>query len=622
MNPVLTREMRARWRGRSFVFLLGYLLLLAFAVVWLYGEHDTSQVNRFGASSGRASLGSMAQIGHDLFLHLTWMQTLCWMLLAPALTSTSIASEREHGLLEGVQLTPLAPWRIVSGKLLSALGFSALILLASLPIVAVCFLMGGVSPQEFAQALLLQIATATGGALIGLWCSSRSRRANSALSWTFGLIIAWGVSSFVGFILWDSGFTAPAKASLWQQLRHDLCGLLGQTNPILAALLIANPQMMRMGGAARVPGISILAIDAPAWAISSGFQLALGALLFWLATRAVRKPLPDPLWLEPSKKSRQKPLRRRTRTKRGEQSQSEDAADDEQAMDGSASRPVSKWDLPLTAFIRSSNPVFQREARSKFRLRRMPLPHTLAIAAVGLLVLYWYLRLMRLAFATPGSRASVWSTICILGAILLMVVSTLLGAGAFARERESRTWDGLRLSLLTRPQLIAAKLLAPLLACLIYSMPLWPLLALCLLRDGITGQWSPGGVAIEQALGTVGVLAATAWFCTAWAMWVSWRCRRVVVAVGWSMVTLFFAFVLMPVFLTIEADSSRATEQFLMLWHPIFAIIEINSSSQSNPYYTEILARVVWCVIFLLAAGGALLLSLFAQMRREKGNPV
>lgn len=609
MNPILAREMRSRWRGRSFIFLFGYLALLAAAVVWLYGGHYGRS-----AQSGSASLGNMAKIGHDLFLHLTWMQTLCWMLLAPALTSTSIASEREHGLLEGVQLTPLAPWRIVWGKLLGALGFVALMLLASLPMVAVCFLMGGVSPQEFAQALLLQIATATGGAIIGLWFSARSRRANTAMSWTFAFMLVWGVGSFIALILWGNGVTSPTTASLWQQLRHDLCGLFGQTNPVMAALFIADPLSMRMGGAARVPGISILSVDAPPWAISSGFQFALGALFFWLATHAVRKPLPDPLWLEPSKRSSR-------RKARGGQENTQHDSDNELA--DSALRPASKWDLPLTALIRSSNPVFQREARSKFRLRRVKALHAAMMAAFTMFLVYWYLRLMWLAFSDPGARDKIWIIICTTGAVLLMIVSTLMGAGAFARERESRTWDGLRLSLLMRPQLIAAKLLAPLLACLVYSIPLWPLLALCLLRDGVTGDWSARGVASEQAIVTGAVMATAVWFCTAWAMWVSWRCRRIVVAVGWSMATLFFVFAIVPMFLLIDATSSGETVDFLMLWHPLIAIGHLNSdyafylgSSRS----IQLLAGAMYCAVFLFVAGCGLLVSLFVLMRQELGK--
>jgi ABC-type transport system involved in multi-copper enzyme maturation permease subunit len=113
MNPVLVREVRSRWRGRSFVLILAYLVLLIGVVGWNYSSYDMGLMSNTLSSTKR-----MAQAGHEMFLTISWMQTLFYLLLAPACTATSIASEREHGLLESLQLSPLQPWKIVWGKLI------------------------------------------------------------------------------------------------------------------------------------------------------------------------------------------------------------------------------------------------------------------------------------------------------------------------------------------------------------------------------------------------------------------------------------------------------------------------------------------------------------------------
>src|SRR4028119_632660 len=138
-NAILVRELRARWRGgRSMILVLAYASLLALATGLMYAS---SSIN--ASANGSVSLNSqMAAVGHSLFLLLSALQIGGWLLLGPSLTATTIAGEREHGLLEGLQLTPLTAGRICFGKLLSASLLVLLLLVAPLPITAICFLLG------------------------------------------------------------------------------------------------------------------------------------------------------------------------------------------------------------------------------------------------------------------------------------------------------------------------------------------------------------------------------------------------------------------------------------------------------------------------------------------------
>ncbi|MBV9467825.1 MAG: ABC transporter permease, partial [Abitibacteriaceae bacterium] len=281
-NPVFVRETRVRWRGHAFTIIFSYVVLLAIMMLGVYWSSATQ------IEVTPNPLRRMAQIGHSLFLNLSWVQTLGCLLLAPALTATSIAVEREQGLLESLQVAPLSARHIVSGKLLSVLLFMGLLLLATLPIASLCFLMGGVSPAEFAIAALLQAITVLTGATVGLFCSAWTRRASSAMTFTWIFILLWGIGSF------SAVFVARIVTHDW------ITQLFGDTNPVLAVVALIEPQFRRsrvaMGG-----------FDVAPWEVSLAFQLLLTPLLLWLAVRGVRKPLNEPYWMEASKKSGTQP---------------------------------------------------------------------------------------------------------------------------------------------------------------------------------------------------------------------------------------------------------------------------------------------------------------------------
>jgi hypothetical protein len=179
--------------------------------------------------------------------------------------------------------------------------FLVMVLMATLPILGVCFLMGGVSFEEFTIVALLQIVTALCGAMIGLFCSSLSRRASSAMGWTIALMLFWLVVSWIAFSVWENTLTAPGTLSRINQTRYFLVGLFGQTNPIIVVLATIDPQIF----SSAMGGIPLSSAGLPTWAVCILIQLLACAIFFWLATRAVRKPLSEP-WSEPSKTPKEK----------------------------------------------------------------------------------------------------------------------------------------------------------------------------------------------------------------------------------------------------------------------------------------------------------------------------
>lgn len=185
-NPILTRELRTRMRGaRAFWILLGYLGSLAVILggaywVWWRGSH--------GAVEAADTVTSFT-LGRQFYQILFVVQASLVGLITPGLTCGSIALEREQRTYEALEVTLLPRRSIVLGKLASAMAFVLLLLVGSLPLTAVCFLLGGVSPQEVVGAYVLLAATAFVYGATGLAFSSFARTTSSATVLTYGTIL-------------------------------------------------------------------------------------------------------------------------------------------------------------------------------------------------------------------------------------------------------------------------------------------------------------------------------------------------------------------------------------------------------------------------------------------------
>lgn len=578
-NPIITRDTRARWRGRAFQILLGYAGLLSLAMLWSYATAN-------GSAHGDG-LSRMARVGHDLFSSLTWIQTLGWMLLAPSLTATSIAHERETGLLESVQMSPLPGWKIIFGKSVSALLFIGLLLAAALPVASICFLMGGVSPDEFKAAACLQAGTALTGAFLGLCCSALCRRANIALTVTFVLMLAWFFGSLWCFIVGQ----VPRGSS------NPITLLLGHTNPLIAALTLTSPVNSGLRSA----------YDWEMWQVCLAFQVALWPLFIFLAARATKKPLAEGSWLDQKSASPKNPLMRDVRAPKRSRDADTSGHGDGVAASKRANPRASRWEVPLISLIRTDNPVLQREARNKFRLRRLPF----VVVGPGAFLLcffaYWYLRSIAWIIESPSDRQGAWSIVHFLALIVITLACAVMGASGFSREREAGTWEGLGLSLLSAREIVTAKLRAPLLAILLYSVPMWPLLLLCISSENSDASYSyRGPVGFAQATATLLVQASAARFVVALGLFLSWRARRTSLAIGWTVGFLLIAWAFVPAFILSSLSYSDRNDwtNLLQNLHPFFAILGFQENGYSNR--ESAFLHAIFCAGLMYAAGSAL----------------
>jgi ABC-2 type transport system permease protein len=162
-QPVLVKELRTRMRGaRAFWVLTIYLGVLAGFALLLYLAVRSSVVND-PFSAGQT-------IGKALFLGVAAVALIQVMIIVPAQAAGAISGEREHETFDLLIVTLLPAWKIVLGKLLAALAYAVLLIVAVVPLMALAFFFGGVTGTEVLIALLGLLVTAVLYGAVGiLW---------------------------------------------------------------------------------------------------------------------------------------------------------------------------------------------------------------------------------------------------------------------------------------------------------------------------------------------------------------------------------------------------------------------------------------------------------------------
>ena len=161
ITAIGVKELRGRMRGkRAFISVTIYVVLVA-GFAWMVGQIlENSAEQQMQWNPGFNTTVQSASIGRGIFTALMFLQTLMILVLAPASTAGTISSEREKQTLDLLAVTPISSVAIVVGKLLSALTWVFVLILASIPVTALVFVYGGVAPDDVIRGYAMLFVTA------------------------------------------------------------------------------------------------------------------------------------------------------------------------------------------------------------------------------------------------------------------------------------------------------------------------------------------------------------------------------------------------------------------------------------------------------------------------------
>jgi ABC-type transport system involved in multi-copper enzyme maturation permease subunit len=155
-----------------------------------------------------------AAIGHAMFGALLAVETLLIMVLAPAFTTGAISLEREKQTLDLLVTTPLSTLGMVVGKLISALSYVFLLIIASIPLASLVFVFGAVGPEDLVRGYIVLFAVAFGMGALGLFMSALTKRTQTATVLTYVLVLVLTVGTVALHQFWLVAARRPSTSSL------------------------------------------------------------------------------------------------------------------------------------------------------------------------------------------------------------------------------------------------------------------------------------------------------------------------------------------------------------------------------------------------------------------------
>lgn len=600
MNPILSREIRARFRDkRSFWLLFGLTALLCLTAAWIYQDASQRAANAEVLAQYRAaqnyaygynlnfqnyypSLRRQADAtGRELFRALALGNALAWLLIAPALTATGLAKERERGLLESLWLSPFRVRSQIAGRMGATLLFLFILQVAALPVYGIAVLLGGVSLPEIGVASAIIAVTALVGASLGMWCSARAHRPANALGAAFFLVAGWSAMAYSAReLMVDWSFaTAP-----------DINFAFACGHPLVLMQDVLSQQSLATFGAFTSEDILKMRLALP---------LAASWLLLWSATRKASHPLPEARWQERSPMWQR--WRARLELQKAERKRRQEAARLRDNMAGAL-----LYEVPVERLVRFRDPLLAREVKARFRLRAGGFVVSALRIVAFIFVAGCWIGAVFSVTDTPSRAQAAQSLLVGLWACGMLSMGVMSGS-SLTRERESGTWEGLKLSLLRPAQIVRSKWLAPLVAFAYWSAPLWILLPLFI-------KWNSQstGISFLPMLGAVLIVIFSLGAASALGLWISSRAPHSAAGTSWTLAVLLVIVAGFPVLDSMvnlservnvvyfgprtpdiynrafnrasdEAKSRQFLESCLNAYHPFLTLEELLDERETEP---------------------------------------
>ncbi len=431
-NPILRRELFSRLRSpKTFLAILSVAVLSSLLVLLRWPTDS--------------SIDLISQGAIQVFRPVAFALAVAVMMLIPAFPAVALVSERRKGTLALLLNSPTTPFQIYLGKFSGNVLLAAVIFSVSLPALAACFAMGGISVVDHIGPLLLVLfGMAIQYTAVGLWVSVLVNSTDESLRWTYAAVLALAVFSvgptiFVGKL-----------SGIKSLLAHWITAI----SPISALQDITGSQAQ-----ASEIGISANWLD---------FLIASVVITVLLAVVTLRKL--DPRLLERARptgqvKGRSSPAKPQSWLRRISY-----------LVDPNQTKGNIPWWL---------NPVMVKE----FRTRKFGRLHWL----IRLVAVSGIFSLLLTVVAATGTVSwgveRIAPTMVLLQVALLLFLGPCLGANLIASEVESGGWELLRASPVSPIRILIGKLMSTIWTLLLMLLATLPgYLVMGYIQPAMSGQ--------------------------------------------------------------------------------------------------------------------------------------
>lgn len=270
LNPVLRNESKLTARTSRFsLMILIYITVLSVGTLIFYSSYSSevyvSGINPQGAVT--------------LYIIMAVIQAILLMFIVPSLTATSICSEREKQTLDILLSTRLSPLQIILGKLSASSLKVIMLIVCTIPLYAICGLIGGVKLSNILVLVGSFIINTIFVGAIGVFISTYSKTSKAATALTYALVLFIFVGTIViAYIilmitLYKSGYSGKTP---------DM-PIIAYLSPALGFFVMLSNQV-GFGGDSNY-FIGQMGVSKHADYISIGVQIVLSFIFIFLAGR-------------------------------------------------------------------------------------------------------------------------------------------------------------------------------------------------------------------------------------------------------------------------------------------------------------------------------------------------
>ncbi|MCA9193065.1 MAG: ABC transporter permease [Planctomycetales bacterium] len=271
LGPILAREWMVAPRRVRF-----YLQRIIFVIV-LFSLMCTAWALLAGIQQVR-NLGDLSRFGVFVFQIVVPLELVVTMFLATIQSASSVSQEKDRRTLILLLLTRLSSSEIVLGKLASCLIGILNLVLASLPLLLLIALLGGVSIAQVMAATAIVVVTA-------MWCGALSNLIAFWREKTFQTL-AISLLAIVGWLVFSEAIAAGSLSAIdpqWALVLSPLRALFFICQPISEGTIFGSGRMV----ACLYCGLGLLATTVFS-------MIAVARLRVWNPSRQLRPQAPEP----------------------------------------------------------------------------------------------------------------------------------------------------------------------------------------------------------------------------------------------------------------------------------------------------------------------------------------
>lgn len=195
INPIIKKDIKVSSRSMRICWsILGYegILVLAYLCALLFIQEES----RYFYSDNIYSMLT------SIFPVVAITQLVIVALIVPIMTASSISGEKERQTFDIMLTTCMSPFSIVFGKVISAMMRVLLYVVASTPIMALAFVLGGLKWSALFGFLLVVLLFSFFAGSIGIFCSSVCKKSISAVILSFGFYFIIFTCTFIPMLIW------------------------------------------------------------------------------------------------------------------------------------------------------------------------------------------------------------------------------------------------------------------------------------------------------------------------------------------------------------------------------------------------------------------------------------